>query len=92
MMDGMFVTGIRINELGGIKDTVIDLLDGEARTLIVTEHNGSGKTCLLSAMRTALIATLENGGETVGLELSFDNVEAVKAGYSSGNYMLEVYR
>lgn len=50
-MNDSFVTKISINSVRNIKDTVIELSDKEAKNLIVTGPNGSGKTSLLEALR-----------------------------------------
>ena len=49
-MNDSFVTKISINSVRNIKDTVIELSDKEAKNLIVTGLNGSGKTSLLQAL------------------------------------------
>ena len=66
-MNDSFVTKISINRVRNIKDTVIELSDTEAKNLIITGPNGSGKTSLLEALRLNITNRLKWDSEVVTL-------------------------
>ena len=69
-MENGFITKIHINQVRNIKDTDIELSSDEAKHLILTGPNGSGKTSLLAALRLYLVYVMEHDSKL--LELGSD--------------------
>lgn len=72
-MENGFITKIHINHVRNIKDTDIELSSDEAKHLILTGPNGSGKTSLLAALRLYLTYVMEHDAKL--LELGSDPIK-----------------
>ena len=93
-MNDSFVTKISINSIRNIKDTVIELSDKEAKNLILTGPNGSGKTSLLEALRVNITNRLQwdrGVSQVSGLDVDFCNLDKIREAYLQGKYIVSYY-
>ena len=94
-MNDSFVTKISINSIRDIRDTVIELSDKEAKNLIVTGPNGSGKTSLLEALWLNITNMLQRDSSVSpmsGLDVDFSNLDKMKEAYLQGEYIVSYYK
>ena len=54
-MEKIFISNIKINKVRHLENIEIKLSDQEAKHLIITGKNGSGKTSLLNSIATFLV-------------------------------------
>ena len=93
-MNDSFVTKISINSIRDIRDTVIELSDKEAKNLIVTGPNGSGKTSLLEALWLNITNMLQRDSSVSpmsGLDVDFSNLDKMREAYLQGKYIVSYY-
>ena len=94
-MNDSFVTKISIKSIRNIKDTVIELSDKEAKNLILTGPNGSGKTSLLEALRLNITNRLQQDSrvsQISGLDVDFSNLDKMREAYLQGNFIVSYYK
>ena len=94
-MNDSFVTKISINSIRDIRDTVIELSDKEAKKLIVTGPNGSGKTSLLEALWLNITNMLQRDSSVSpmsGLDVDFSNLDKMREAYLQGEYIVSYYK
>ena len=94
-MNDSFVTKISINSIRDIRDTVIELSDKEAKNLIVTGPNGSGKTSLLEALWLNITNMLQRDSSVSpmsGLDVDFSNLDKMREAYLQGEYIVSYYK
>lgn len=94
-MNDSFVTKISIKSIRNIKDTVIELSDKEAKNLIVTGPNGSGKTSLLEALWFNITNMLHRDSRVSkmsGLDVEFSNLDKIRDAYLQGNFVVSYYK
>ncbi|SFB07226.1 AAA family ATPase [Selenomonas ruminantium] len=94
-MNDSFVTKISIKSIRNIKDTVIELSDKEAKNLILTGPNGSGKTSLLEALWLNITNRLQQDSrvsQISGLDVYFSNIDKMREAYIQGNFIVSYYR
>jgi predicted ATP-binding protein involved in virulence len=59
-MEDIFIKEVRVNKVRHLQKMIIGISDSERKHLMITGKNGSGKTSLLNAVRSNLIAIQNN--------------------------------
>lgn len=97
-MEKIFISNIKINKVRHLENIEIKLSDQEAKHLIITGKNGSGKTSLLNSIATFL-GSITNSDDPIieetsaGIMLDLNcSLEDVRQEFQQGHFIVAYYK
>lgn len=97
-MEKIFISNIKINKVRHLENIEIKLSDQEAKHLIITGKNGSGKTSLLNSVATFL-GSITNSDDPIieetsaGIMLDLNcSLEDVRQEFQQGHFIVAYYK
>lgn len=94
-MKDIFITNFYIKQIRHLKDLKIPLSNTERQHLILTGHNGSGKTSVLLELKDYLSLIAKNSFaielRPTLLDVQFSDFEQIRVAYASKNFILAFF-